>query len=221
MSEMMWAIDLDQTSLDTDKIFDETAIICEAKGYVEANVLRGARIELEATGGSFDTMGYLSKKGVSEQELEELAILLGANLEGKDFLYPDAHEFYETLDSRNYPNLSLTWGSPRTQMPKLQASGLDRRPYLITDMKKKGELIQSWRSPEGYKVVAAAGQILLARCGVLVDDKPKSFEGLPEDWTGFLVRRTAPRRSQRGDVPERVVTVPNLAAVTVSIKYAT
>jgi hypothetical protein len=201
--------------LNTDMVFDQIAVICEAENIVKAAVLHEARALTEASGGSFDTMGHLAQEGVSSDEITAITETLGKNEAGIDYLYPDTLPFLDALEEMEEPYATVTWGSLMTQMPKLQATSLVDRPYLITDIKKKGELAQTWKTPEGlYRAVVSAGQILTARAGVLVDDKPKSFEGLPEDWTGFLVQRKSPKQSQRGTVPERVRQVRDLATIT-------
>lgn len=208
------AIDLDSTTFDTGKFYDEIVRVCADEDICSPSILHDARNKYDASGQVFDLMSVLSDNGVGQEKLETLAGVLGSNKNGEDFLLPGANEFFETLDELGVPHLTLTWGAASLQLPKLRATDLDKRPYLITDDKKKGELIQRWKTPEGYRVVAAAGEILVARTGILIDDKAESFEGLPEDWAGFLVRRNAPRPSQMGAVPERVVTVPDLAAIT-------
>ncbi len=210
----IYALDLDQTMLDNDMFFDETERIARIEGITGGDDLHATRKAVEASGGSFDTFGFLQKQGASTEELDTLAGTLGENTKGIDYLYPDTQPFIDALDKLKIPHLTVTYGSVLTQLPKLRATGLDQRPYLITAVKQKGELAQTWRTERGYTVAAAAGQIITAETGVLVDDKAKSFDGLPADWTGFLVQRKAPKASQLGSVPEQVKTVPNLAAIT-------
>lgn len=220
-SQRMWVVDLDKTLLDTHKFFEYTAEISRSLGITGGKDLYRALESVEDTGGSFDTDEFLKLAGASEAERAELWGTVGLNEGNAQFLYPDAVEFLAAIDELGYPYATLTLGSIATQIPKLRATVLDRRPYIITDVKEKGELIQKWKGPEGYRAVTAAGQILVAESGVLVDDKARSFDGLPGDWSGYLVRRDIPKLSQMGSVPESVSITPNLSVLVSNVVKTT
>jgi hypothetical protein len=209
----LWALDLDQTMLDTDMFFDQTAVVCKREDITGGQDLHAVRAEIEASGGSFDTFGYLAGQGASDEELDGLATILGDNQEGREYLFADTPDFLNILNEHGDPSLVVTYGSMRTQLPKLRATGLDSMPYLITPIKKKGDLIQTWVD-DGYKVTSDNGHKLEGGLVLLVDDKPGSFAGLPEDSTGYLVQRKPPKPSQMGTVPDRITKVQDLATIT-------
>ena len=60
-----------------------------------------------------------------------------------------------------------------------------------------------------------SGKTLTARSIFLVEDKARSFEGLPHDCAGAFIRRAGrAASSQLGSLPEHVITAPDLAVVT-------
>ena len=85
----------------------------------------------------------------------------------------------------------LTYGAKRDQMIKLKLAGLQLERHLITDVTKKGELLASWKLPNGkYQLPIEFGGHTVDKL-TLDDDKLISFEGIPDDVLGQWVTRAS------------------------------
>jgi predicted phosphatase len=221
-SKTIWVVDMDFTTLDSERVFESLSRLLERAGIVDAVDLSAMRKEVEASGGTFDVTSHLSRQlGVSDERLDAISSEFGDNQSGEQYLYDDVAELFQVIRERGDQFVTLTYGSERTQMLKLRASGLVQYPFVITDSKLKGDSIRNWKQADGsYRLVTAAGELIVGSTGVLVDDKSSSFDNLPDDWRGYRVWRGQPRLSQRGKVPAEVVTVTGLNAITRSLRTA-
>jgi hypothetical protein len=222
MSEIVakaYALDLDGTTYQTDRAFDKMAQLAIDNSLTTAEMVCDARASVEATRRSFDLMRYLAECGVPQDEINELQLQFGNNVEGDDFLYPDARLLYDALRDTGTPYFTYTKGGWSTQIAKLRSCGLFDSPYLITDNIRKGEDITAMKVATGLYVVnafrGAQNRVrLIARSIFLLEDKPVGFYGLPDDCDGVLVRRPGPTKiTQQGIVPARISVIPDLAAV--------
>lgn len=213
VDQLLIANDYDRTFLDTNVAFTRFVEVCVGSGIDRAKLF-AAKEQEEATAGSFDVMGHLVKQGVSEGDMAGLYKSFVASSDPKELLYPDVPEYLERLIDSGLPNLIVTYGAPAWQEAKLEAGGLADSPHLITPKKHKGELITSWKVGDHYTVVASCGQILTGNSVVLVDDKAPSFNGLPDDCSGYLLQRGGEvLESQKGSVPPQVKTVNGLSEI--------
>lgn len=214
-SPELWALDMDRTLVDIDAVMRRLTRVAIDVANIDAGLLAATQEKAQAEGGSFDVLGWLGAV-VSSRKVEKIYQLFGSNEEGDELLYPDVRPFLEAIDRSGSPCIIPTYGANDWQTAKLQASGLIAREYLITSTKYKGELIADWHQPAGYTVRAASGKILVAQTVTLVDDKADAFRGLPEDCSGYHVRRTGGPllASQQGEVPSNVQTITSLEPLT-------
>ncbi|HRQ87049.1 MAG TPA: hypothetical protein PLY16_02975, partial [Candidatus Saccharibacteria bacterium] len=78
------------------------------------------------------------------------------------------------------------------QAHKLKLSGLSGIPYLMTG-EAKGELIASWQDENGlFTVPKELGDSSVKYSSiVLIDDKARSFKGLPRQARGYWLSETS------------------------------
>jgi hypothetical protein len=144
--------------------------------------------------GSFDSLG-LVKQHLSDEAYQMFCARYAANETGIDLLYPDARRYLNELN-RDFavPNNTLTYGNRDWQLAKTSAARVPGH-VEITSRKHKGPVIEEMRGPEGTFDFAATTTdnklvaIIHARKAILIDDKPTSFEDLPEDCSGILMDR--------------------------------
>ena len=208
---ILWVLDLDRTLIDgdlPDQLFVE---ICKAQGISIAELTQVMSLTV-AQGESFDTITYLQSQGVSPDVIDRLCEQFVNIRHDQNLFLPGARELLQSLDNSGARSLVLTYGGNQWQMAKLRAAGLTDRQYLITDVKNKGELIQSWRQGGRYRVEPTHGQVLQADTVYLVDDKALSFDGLPADCRGYLIRwpKIPLLKSQEGDITANVTVVMGL-----------
>ena len=207
----LWAIDLDRTLLNTERAFEHLVSAATDVTAFSESELQAAKLETEATGGSFDVLGFLGRQGVGSQTVDEIREQFAQNFQQDKMLYDDALPLLARLDHNRIPSLIITYGAFEWQYAKLQATGLDKRPHLITNHKNKGEVIDGWRRQSSYYgVETTSGAYLLAPTVKLIDDKADSFEGLPADCSGHLIERPGETRlaSQQG------LLLPNVSLAT-------
>lgn len=212
---LLYAVDLDRTLMRTDTAFGLISQTAAAHG-VPGDVLEAEKREVEASRGSFDVLGHISGQ-VAPDTLEQIKEEFVARSGQTDLLYDGATELFETLERQGAPYLIVTYGGRDWQALKLKAAGLDTRSHLITDQKDKGHLIAGWKHNDSglYVPPTDDGEQLAAKSVMLIDDKPVSFEGLPEDCSGILVRHNGEllRASQNGEIPGNVVAVGGIREV--------
>lgn len=213
LMNVVYAIDLDRTLLRTELAFEHLVTLCREASIADTEMLQTAKRASDSSAGLFDVMSYLARQDVGEDILTQLCQTFGTQPNGQQLLYKDATPFLQSVADRC---LIITTGGTEWQLAKLRAVRLDRYPYLITPADKKSVLISRWRSEGRYRIPTSNGEVLEAQKVVLVDDKAVSFEGLPQDCTGYWLRRGAVLLdSQAGEVPEQVTTVSSLAEIPV------
>ena len=214
LSDVLWVIDLDRTLMDGELPDELFVDICLEHG-IDKQALRAYKAKLEADGGSFDIIDYLRSIRTPDDVIASLCGKFITIAGERKLLFADVVQLLQAFDATGQVALILTYGGREWQLAKLQAAGLTSRPYLITTNKRKGDLISSWSVTTGYEVVATDGQRLVASTVKLIDDKASSFDGLPEDCNGYLIRRPGLRvlPSQEGDVAAHVEVLSGLAAL--------
>ena len=217
-----WLLDLDRCLVDTALLADIFFEVSEPIIGISRSQIKAAKAEVEQTGGSFDAIKYIERElgsqgrhdalDLAEAKFIEIASLRDVKLGGADKLIA-------SLKRLGIDHGIFTYGGERWQRMKLAASGLDKLPVLITGNPNKANIISSWLSADG----AYNPPVELAMGGssydsiVLVDDKASSFSGLPSGARGYHVyseKDSLP--SQRGEVPENVVTVENLDLIDIA-----
>src|SRR5665213_3214868 len=178
-----------------------------------------ARLESEASGGSFDTWGYLKSLG-SAALLDEVRQGFIDGCEASPIVYEDTMPFLDFLDKSKILNLIVTMGSDDWQEIKLEAARLNQRNHLVTREKNKGKIISSWRRRNGLYVPIGTSDSLGFETVLLGDDKAVSFDDLPGDCGGYLKRDPNERvlKSQEGSVPPRVKIVGSLDEIIEDLK---
>ncbi|HET6747476.1 MAG TPA: HAD hydrolase-like protein [Candidatus Saccharimonadales bacterium] len=192
--EEFYIIDFDRTLARTDDLrllfesvaFKETAIPAE-------DIKQGELIYKN----NFDVIGYLRsllKKTMSKEEVEttikRVKQLYLKQAARENLLEPYAEELLMELHKHKAAFGILTTGSEEWQQVKIKAAGLADIPHLIVGTAKKSELIASWKQVDGRFLLPdeLSGR---ASYGVdkiiFVDDKPISFEGIPDGVEGFWV----------------------------------
>ncbi len=192
--DTFYIIDFDRTLARSDDLrllfeevaFEETAIPAEQikqgeliyrNNFDVAGYLRNL-LKQEAPNSDAETVVARVKKLFVEKGLQE------------DFLEPYAAQLLEELAKKDMAFGILTSGGEEWQRAKIQASGLDRIPHMIIGTVKKSELMAEWKQPDGMFLLpdTLTGRgICRARRIVFLDDKPVSFEGIPEGVEGIWV----------------------------------
>ncbi len=114
----------------------------------------------------------------------------------------------QALDDAHIPYGILTFGGETWQRMKLQATGLDDIPYIITHVKEKGRLLAGWKQTDRTFQLPeelAVNRISRADSLVLLDDKVISFIGIPSGVTGILVQPEDGRGGQSSALQEQVL----------------
>lgn len=186
-----YILDLDRHLVDTIKLNRLLEDTIAKTTTIPLSVMRKARDEVEASGGSFDTATYIQPiLAEIDYPLERLMKDFIHSARRQDVFELGAPELLAMIRSAGLPFGIVTYGGDIWQEAKLQATRLDNVPYVITPHKAKGKLIQSWQQPNGtfilprelsHEVSHAMERIFL------LDDKASSFDGLPPEAYGLHV----------------------------------
>lgn len=176
----------------------------------------------EDSGGSFDSLSYIESL-LPPEAREQFRRAYEDNAPGIPLLYPDSESYLAILNQAPaVPNFTLTYGNQAWQELKTRTSRIPGH-IEVTSRKKKGPVLESMRSEDGTFQLVAADEanrpvaIVHAASMLLVDDKPTSFDGLPDDCSGVLIDRGEGRRkSQEGTIdPGRITVVRSLAEISI------
>ena len=212
MANVLYAVDMDRTLTNEAAISEALGLACASIGFDYAAVL-AEQNRIEAAGHSFQVLDYLREQ-LEGHRYDRLIDGFKNHAIPEKLLFPEVNEFIARIHKLGAGMVILTYGPTDWQQLKLQAAGLHEFLYVITDTKQKGPLIASWKTSSTNGDVYDA-RVISGSSVVLVDDKAVSFSGLPNDCSGFLVRRPDEplMPSQLGDVPPQVHTVENLLQV--------
>jgi hypothetical protein len=213
-SPELFVADLDRFLIDTDQVIKILGRACIAEGLDQIELLRRTE-NAEKNGKSYNAWEYVAER--NSQNLEDaVRARFIENARENPILYNDTEEFLLDLATYLIPVLILTMGETKWQTIKLEAAGLIDRPNLIIHNKAKGKIIDSWRTPQGIYIPPAESINISSLTVILGDDKAPSFEGLPVDCSGYLLRRTNERMtpSQQGELPHNVKTVNRLYEIS-------
>lgn len=219
-----YVLDLDRCLANTGKLYNLLEQIVAERTSVMHEGSEQAQTMTERSGGSFDTVSFVRERleEVGQSELWDVLeneFIHRAKME--DMLEPGAKTFIKILDDAHIPYGILTFGGETWQRMKLQATNLEKIPYLITHTKEKGRLLASWRQANGTFQLPeelVVNNIANASSLVLVDDKVISFVDLPQGVKGILVRPEGNTSASETVVPEAVVQVRDLIVAKDLIK---
>lgn len=217
----LFVADLDRFLINTDLTVKLLGQACIAEGIDEAE-LYNRTLAAEVEGRSYDAWEYVQERHSSDLEEAIISRFLEKALE-QPIEYEDTPDFLADLETNLVPVLILTMGEEKWQTIKLMAAGLILRPYLITQSKAKGSIINSWKTGQGNYEPPKTALGISSRTVYLGDDKTSSFEGLPSDCNGYLLRRSGERvtKSQTGSLPPNVKTVSRLYQISDDLIFKT
>lgn len=218
-----WAIDFDRCIGNVDQLYGLLEAVVNEVTPLDVARLEAARQEMEASGGSFNMLGYLRHVTKIDQATYgrvAQSFLERARGMRHQLLEPGAEELFQYLETRAIPYAIISYGNPDWQRLKIRAAGCGEVPTHITSYPEKGILITDWHDELGGHFVVPASIVgsrtdLLVDEVVLVDDKARAFHGLPADARGYWVHSLSGELlpSQQGSVPEQVTTVRGLPSL--------
>ena len=189
--DLFYVLDMDRCLVNTEKLQALLQRVIERELGIQPDEMNLARREYERAGGSFDTAGYvmgvLDGRGMDGPSVwHDITRMFVQEAQAQDMLEPYAAELLRRLRAEGAKYGIVTYGSDTWQLTKLEAAGLTAIPHLVTHDVAKARLIASWQHTKGFLIpTILAGEQLLARRLVFIDDKPISFIGLPPSVQGI------------------------------------
>jgi hypothetical protein len=218
--DTFFVLDFDRCTGDTDGIqavLEE--VLLNMTGVTPAR-FHAARTQIEATGQTFDTIRHVHRlleeagSNVTWPQVRERLLEVAKT---RDLLLPHARELFALLRERNIHHGIITYGVEEAwQLTKLEAAGLLDTPHLVTRIEEKGKLLSGWKRENGRFAIppALAGELEVGEL-VFIDDKARSFKGIPDGVRGVHV--IAPGGNllpvQQGEVPKSVTDVTGIDGV--------
>lgn len=214
-----YVLDLDRTLVDTDKLYKVLETVLERDTPIKIDQLYTARAKIEVRGESFSVARHirsLLEELRSEVTWQDVQAAFIHEALRADMLEPYAKELLQVLDEKNLPYGIITYGTEAWQLAKIEASGLDNVPHLVTRIKEKGLLLAGWQRADRLFIIPPAMTRdfipLVVDSIIFLDDKAVSFKNIPVGVRGVFV--TSPTgellSSQRGALPVNVATVVGL-----------
>jgi hypothetical protein len=220
-----FALDMDRTLVQVPAGVSRLVEVGSGFG-IDSDQIKTAQRAKEADGGSFDPLQFIEAE-LTDNEFTDF---------GDKFIraghppltYPDTELlFNRLLGGPATPHLLVTYGINRLwQAIKVAGSGCYGYTEIM-DHTVKGPQIASWRGWQGtFDFVGLSEDeqpvaVYHAQSVELVDDKAKSFTGMPPNTTGAHLVRPGETRmlSQQGDIPphlqSRVRVIPGLGELSV------
>ncbi|MDB5163169.1 MAG: hypothetical protein JWO54_734 [Candidatus Saccharibacteria bacterium] len=210
-------LDLDRTLLDTFKLAHTLKDIIARHDPQLAQGITEQIIKTTEERTSFFLFEYIADR-IGYEKLDTYISELNYIAPASELLLPGASE--RIAFAKSQPGWSvgiLTYGAARDQKIKLKLAGLQMERYLITDTPKKGDILASWKLPNGkYKLPIEFGGHTVDVL-TLDDDKLIAFNGLPDDVLGqWVTHATIGGMTEMQNLPDNVRSVSNL---TESIRY--
>lgn len=215
-----FVLDFDRCLGDTDGIQKVLEQVLERETGIRPEKLYAIRTQVEATGRTFETIRHvheLLRESGSDVTWPHIRQKLVEAARGTDLLLPHARWLLDILVARGIPHGIITYGVEETwQLTKLELAGLLSIPHLVTHIEEKSKLLAGWKREDGRFAVPPAlvpdDEPLVVDEIVFVDDKAKSFWGVPDGVRGVHV--VAPGGNvlpaQQGEVPESVTDVTGI-----------
>jgi hypothetical protein len=215
-----YVLDFDRTLANTDAFHDILERVIEHETTIRASYLREARKVAEASGESFDTIDYLRHfltNAHSEKTWHQIQKVFIEQAQQEDMLEPHAAEFLRLLDEKKLPYGIITFGGEAWQLAKIEAANLMDVPHIVTHIQEKGRILSGWKhqSSDTFIIPPAltrSFQPMNVSTIVFLDDKAKSFVGMPDGVRGVHIRslRQPPLPAQLGSLPVGVTGVEGL-----------
>jgi hypothetical protein len=184
-------LDLDRTLFDTAKLAQRLKEIIAWRNTKLADDINAQIKQHAASKTSFFIFEYIAHQ-IGHDMLNEYVNELSYIAPAKELLLPGATE--RIAFAKSQPGWSMgifTYGSKRDQMIKLRLAGLQMERYIITDTPKKGDILASWKQPNGkYRLPIEFGGHLVDTL-TLDDDKLVAFENLPDDVFGQWITKAS------------------------------
>jgi hypothetical protein len=217
---LFYVLDMDRCLVNTDKLTLFLQGIVSRELGIDSAELELARMEYENEGGAFDMAGYAMSvadgRGKDGPEVwHKIQRIFVYECQAHDMLNPYGADLLNILRSHAIPFGIVTFGGDAWQLSKLAAAGLSDIPHIVTHEEKKGRLLRSWQRSDGAfllpPVLGGETKVVTQRL-VFIDDKPKSFVGLPEEVVGICAISPGviwPSKVLR-DLPDNVRVVKGL-----------
>jgi hypothetical protein len=216
-ADTFFVLDFDRCTGNTDGIQAVLEEVLREETGILPDTFHAARTRIESEGKTFDTIRHvhmLLAEVNSPVTWEHIREKLIEKARSVDLLLPYARELIDILRERKLPHGIITYGVEEAwQLTKLEITGLLDVPHLVTRIEEKGKLLTGWKRDDGSFGIPPAlntGLVppVVSRI-IFLDDKAKSFWGIPEGVEGVHVvapgGNTLP--SQQGDVPASVTDV--------------
>lgn len=214
--DTFYAIDFDRCLSDTPKLDALFYELAAEYPQLDAHELLKARNAVEDQGISFDQVAAL-RKNLTETELTEFFDEFTKRASSHDILADGAHDLLDRLDKKQIPFGIVSYGDVYWQTIKINASGVQGVSTLITDHKRKAEVIAGWQQSDSTFLLAESLAIdtTYAKHIVLLDDKAIAFSGLPIEARGYWVQSVSGvlLPAQQGTVPDNVRIARGLGEV--------
>jgi len=152
--DRFYAIDFDRCLSDTPKLDEVFYSLVREYKNLDADLLLETRNAVEDKGGSVNMLTPLEDVLSPEQVASFVETFIDRS-RVNGLLSLGASELLEALGKHRELFGIVSYGDDQWQSIKIKAAGLDKIPSLITDSKKKGEIIASWQQEDGTFSVPA------------------------------------------------------------------
>lgn len=183
---------------------------------IDGTKIQLAYEEAEITGVSFSVLEYTKSNypnidlGVIKKAYSERAKSVKDSL-----LESGAIKFINFLRSTDRNFCIMSYGEKTWQNLKILSTGIVDIPILIVSSHKKGSLIANWLDASSRRYFIPKKCFLdnksrVANEIILIDDKIRAFDNLPDSARGYLVTRSINRSQFIRKVPTRVEVVDSV-----------
>jgi hypothetical protein len=215
-TDKFYVLDFDRCIGDTNGIQAVLERVIQEEMGISPEMFHAARTRIESEGKTFATIRHvheLLKEAGSNVTWEHIRDKLIEAAKKEELLLPHARDLLRILGEKGLHHGIITYGVEETwQLTKLEITGLLNVPHLVTQIEQKGEILTGWKREDGKFDVPPALGSLVARHLVFLDDKAKSFWGIPEGVEGVHViapgGNTLP--AQQGNTPDSVTEVTGI-----------
>jgi hypothetical protein len=216
-ADTFFVLDFDRCTGNTDGIQAVLEEVLQQETGISPDAFHAARTRIESEGKTFDTIRHvhmLLAEAGSAVTWERIRTKLIESASHVDLLLPHARELLSILRERQLPHGIITYGVEEAwQLTKLEITGLLNIPHLVTHIEEKGKLLTGWKLADGtFGIPPALDEGLVPPTVsriIFLDDKAKSFWGIPEGVEGVHVIAPDGNKlpSQQGDTPASVTDV--------------
>lgn len=191
----LWLLDFDRCLGDVDELVDDLFRVATAKSGQIKN-WREAEDKYK-NGLLVDFLDHV-REGAGKEGWQKLLDIFGERAEidsGEGVRETGVSEFLNWLEERHEAFAILSYGQSDWQRAKIKRAGLSGLPYQIVSTPKKAKLIADWYDP-GERVYIRPDMKGDEGLGkkydevIIVDDKLRAFDGLPEACRAYLVNKS-------------------------------